>query len=352
MCRDPLVDVAVVDGRSFRLLRNSVRGVSDADLAESCAAPPSSSRTAGGVANQATPLPHVLHVHVDAAFHRHIIGRGGRNKSRLQQQLGVRLTFPRGGSTVVIAAPSPAAAEAAEAAVERLAAEARQSMDFTHFIAIPLTDPALRARVASVQQACFDAGVPPTAGVPASKLHITLVLLKLWNDAMVRKAASVLRSVPLPPPPPSGCELALNKTDIWDDDPSAARTVHAQPAHDDAAQAWVTRVCGALVRALKEGGVVDGGDLDAQRLDGDAGSLRLHLTLLRAPRASASPSDARQRGGRRDNAVLDVREALACAPCQRGVGCAPCSHVALFSRGHPAPDGGYVCVATRSLQRE
>jgi activating signal cointegrator complex subunit 1 len=148
---------------------------------------------------QSTPNGFQLSFYVPNAFHKHIIGKGGEMRKRLEYETKTQIKVPRQHEhgDIVITGGSQAGVRSAKTRIDVLMTTARRRMTFTHFLSIPIGNDKIRANFddfkTQVLQTCKgDRGVDETIFQNSYKLHLTLGVMVLLDDNEVEQARTVL----------------------------------------------------------------------------------------------------------------------------------------------------------------
>jgi hypothetical protein len=155
---------------------------------------------------------HSASVQVDEALMGFIIGKGASTKKQIEADTGAELCVPhrdeaKSHDPVVVRGPSQEAVDAAVLQIKQILEETIQSprLQYSHFISIPLaSNLTLVERVKSFCEsvltsadASSDAyrGVDESIFVKPATFHLTLLMLKLWNEERVCMAQDCLQRV-------------------------------------------------------------------------------------------------------------------------------------------------------------
>ncbi|XP_028929474.1 leukocyte receptor cluster member 9 [Ornithorhynchus anatinus] len=181
----------------------------------------------------------------------------------------------------------------------------------THFVALPVTDPRLRASVAEVQDHLVGQDPDVAAGlVPPAGLHLTLCLLRLAGPREVAEATAALKQLARDPGVRYPQRLRLGGLARF-----GSGVLYATPSPD----------LGDLAQALAHG-------LESRGLRVVQAPAAPHLTLAKLPRGSGGSLPAPEPGGR-ELGHQEVR------------------HLQLCRVGGPrGEEGGYETVAQVSLR--
>lgn len=136
---------------------------------------------------------------VAAAFCRFIIGKKGETKRRLESETHSVITVPKQGveGNVVITGSTRADVASCWRRIRLLIDSGRRKLAPTHFVSIPMTSRAIRAKFTEFKEKIL-AECPHSLGLDSSifqeaeKLHITVGMLTLMNEAERNEAIQAL----------------------------------------------------------------------------------------------------------------------------------------------------------------
>ena len=242
-------------------------------------------------------------------YRKFFIGRQGTTKSRLEAETGCTLHIPDGDSgSVTISGPTDAAVESMIGRLEILAVTAKQALPPTHFLSLPLARrgaggngkgmdchdalEALRTKALVHGQRC--AGFAPGMVTRTERFHLTLVVLKLYTPAEVRKAATVLTELRASfSRALAGCSsdgsIALEGLEIMNDDPAMVDVLYLKVGEGPGTEV-LRKICIAALNALLTAGLLSSDEAEAQWLMDSEGLLlppKLHATLVNTKRRAA-----------------------------------------------------------------
>lgn len=139
-------------------------------------------------------------VDIPSVFFKYIIGREGRTKNLLQKDTACEIIIPRRGAEgpVVIKGHSYHKLTAARKRINVIVWSNRMKEDATHFISIPLNTAAIMGKLEEFKSCVLrdcsrSEGVTDVLFQKPAKLHLTLVMLRLFSSAEVDKAIGVIR---------------------------------------------------------------------------------------------------------------------------------------------------------------
>ncbi len=142
-------------------------------------------------------------MHVSPSYYPMLIGKERATISAIQTDTGavVKVPGPRERSeTVVISGTTSKAVANARTRIEIVVETANESMDYTHFVCVPVSSSAIQARYASFVSQLLGSkdtptGVEASIFTPPSKLHLTCILLKLFTPQKIEKTIEIMQSV-------------------------------------------------------------------------------------------------------------------------------------------------------------
>ncbi|RKP07311.1 AKAP7 2'5' RNA ligase-like domain-containing protein [Thamnocephalis sphaerospora] len=280
-----------------------------------------------------------------------IIGRGGETIQRIQTQSGARVrVLPHEGTTSVVVI------RGTESAVQKAIASIKAIVDarlpLTHFISLPLQDPALCKRVAQLQtdmsataaaaaehEGAESSGVDPSIFIEPARLHLTLGVMRLDTAEKVAQAVSVLRGLSAKVYDALGTRtflVQLRGLEVMQDNPDQAHVLYADvrdPPGEE--QGRVRSICELINAEFKQ----------AELLRDENRPLKLHLTLM-----NTAHRNGRQRG-QKGKARLPFRAGeLLRKHGQCDLGTYRCATVEVARMGSHSPTtGGYEAEGAISL---
>ncbi|CAM6034156.1 unnamed protein product [Sphagnum compactum] len=258
---------------------------------------------------------HSASVQVDEALMGFIIGKGASTKKQIEADTGAELCVPRrdeakSHNPVVVRGPSQEAVDAAVLQIKQILEETIQSprLQYSHFISIPLaSNLTLVERVKSFcesvltsadassdgegfqlevtsshdqfthligQEYPLHRGVDESIFVKPATFHLTLLMLKLWNEERVCMAQDCLQRVmPDIHKALKGHPLAVKLAGVecMQGNLQKAHVLYARVEADEQASCLL-QICNVLTGAFVESGLVLQKDQEH--------SLKLHATLM------------------------------------------------------------------------
>lgn len=218
-------------------------------------------------------------MHVPSAFFGNIIGKGGQMRTRLQTETGATITVPKQGSTsedIIIKAEREKAIVSAKTRIDVLVQQAKDKMDYTHFLSIPLTP--IKDKVKQWQDEITQKYTPentrgfdPSILLAPEKMHLTVLMLKLFSAQEINKAKELLKQASAQVYDLLGSRsevVRLQGLDIMNDDPSAADVVYIKV--QEVGDKRLIPVCDHLTKLFYEAGLASSPDR----------ALKLHATLV------------------------------------------------------------------------
>ncbi|XP_051148200.1 uncharacterized protein LOC127263210 isoform X2 [Andrographis paniculata] len=167
-------------------------------------------------------------------------------------------------------------------ATSSYAKAAKSREDFSHFVSLPLAfHSGLLDKLVSFQNEILgiegldeNSGVEKSVFINPKTLHLTVLMLKLWDKERVKTAAEVLQNVSskvieaLENRPVS---IKLKGLECMKGSVTKARVVYA-PVEEVGGKGRLLRACDVIIKAFVEAGLVE--ESDAQQ------KLKLHATLM------------------------------------------------------------------------
>ncbi|KAL1920526.1 uncharacterized protein VTP21DRAFT_903 [Calcarisporiella thermophila] len=129
------------------------------------------------------------------AMHRFIIGRGGEAINKIQKETGAKVNIQKEQDLIIIRGTREST-EAAKLRIEDIIERSRSKIPFTHFISLPLSDPALIRRISTLHGdilALNVRGLDSTILVPTGSLHITVGMLRLLSQKEIEGCVRLLK---------------------------------------------------------------------------------------------------------------------------------------------------------------
>ncbi|KAK9149284.1 hypothetical protein Scep_008041 [Stephania cephalantha] len=160
---------------------------------------------------------HSAKVEVPASLLRFVKGKGGSVQKEIEEEIGVKLIFPssKRENGIVIEGASAESVKEASNKIQVIIEEAVKSpnLDYSHFISLPLAiHPDLVDKLTDFQNSVLgnlgcgqsgnggaplksDLGIDRSIFIKPKLFHLTVLMLKLWNNERVVKATEVLQRV-------------------------------------------------------------------------------------------------------------------------------------------------------------
>ncbi|KAG0604245.1 hypothetical protein M758_10G156200 [Ceratodon purpureus] len=241
-------------------------------------------------------------VFVDASLLRFLVGKGASTKERIEKDTGVRLKIPlakdakTGKQAVILQGDSQEALDEAKNQVHEVIDQAIKSsqLQYSHFVSIPLAlHSKLLESVVEFQKSVLESvassgndpgksihGIDKSIFVKPATFHLTLLMLKLWNEERVQAAADCLQKVmPRVHEALEGSPLRINLkgVDCMQGNPAKAHVLYADVEPDDQALRLI-KASQVITEAFTEAGLV----MDKDQTQ----TLKLHATLMNTTQRS------------------------------------------------------------------
>lgn len=259
------------------------------------------------VARDAQRGDYFMRMPCPARYHGFIIGQKGRALAETQRLTGATIIIPKkadsaeaggaaaselDGDTVEIRGETINAVRAAQIRIEGAMYQNKDRVEYTHFVSIPLAiATSARAAFASaiddMLHACVsdDACIDATLFQKPSKVHLTLLMLRLHSEEQLATAKMLLKSLELEVQhifAPTD-RVTVKGLNYMNDDPSEVHVVYAEIERDPVfhkLQGLITRINRAFIDAglAQEKDVAHNDKLHATLINskwrgsGDAGS--------------------------------------------------------------------------------
>ncbi|XP_009097093.1 activating signal cointegrator 1 complex subunit 1 [Serinus canaria] len=137
---------------------------------------------------------------VPSPLYKYIIGKKGETKKRLETETRTSISIPKPGveGEIVITGQQRSGVVSARTRLEVLLDSFRRRQPFTHFLSLPLNQPAIQENFLhfkeEVLQKCSkDHGVSSSLFQNPAKLHLTIGTLVLLNEQEIQKACDLLQ---------------------------------------------------------------------------------------------------------------------------------------------------------------
>jgi len=294
------IQLLTLNGRTFR--KRAVDGPSTASLADFLP-----SRTDQEECDEPCDLDirtekkggYSLKMHVAPCFYPFIIGKKGNTKQRIEKETGTSLTIGQDSSKepITIKGPAKNSIINAHTRLEIIIETASKTLPYTHFLSIPLNLPSVIENATKFNEDLIQEcekkkvqGFDPSLLQQPTQLHMTIVMLKLFDEIAVNKTKVLLSSLAPKIYDVLGTRslhVHLQDLDIMNDDPSDAKVIHLKvktAENDDR----LAKLCEFLVSSFKNAGLLD----ETQDRE-----VKLHVTLLnvrfRAQTSLPQPLDAK-----------------------------------------------------------
>ncbi|OWF52184.1 activating signal cointegrator 1 complex subunit 1-like [Mizuhopecten yessoensis] len=243
-----------------------------------------------------------LSLDIPSALFKHIIGRKGETRRRIENETRTQIRIPKSGQEgpIAIVGVDRKGIVSAKTRIDVIVSTARQKEQFTHFLSIPVTSAKiienfLEFKDDVLRECDGDRGIDSTIFQKQEKLHLTLGTLVLLSEAEVQQALDVLQQCheDLVGPILKGQRLAprIQGVEYMNDDPSCVDVLYAklEPGEDlDKLQILVDRI----VEKFNINGLIQQ----------SYSSVKLHITIMntlmrRDPTGAAvpRPQDRRSR---------------------------------------------------------
>ena len=129
-------------------------------------------------------------------FHRHIVGRNGATKKRLENETGTFLTVPKPSEKndcITVKYRSEASLSSIETRITSIVENARKKERPTHFLSIPVHGEKIKQNLSKFEQLCIEKlGLSENIIQSYVKLHMTVGAIKLFSDAEIEQAKRAL----------------------------------------------------------------------------------------------------------------------------------------------------------------
>jgi len=220
----------------------------------------------------------VTHLEIAPVYYKFIIGKQGQNKQRIEKETKTTVTILDKEQRLTITGPTANAVLNARTRIEIICETANHSLDYTHFLCLPLNYEEIMANVTKFQTEIIQqAAKNPIEGFDASiihppkQLHLTMLMLKLHTDSQIEKVKQILQQ--LQPQiydvlDTRSLVVKLKGLEIMNDDPSQVDILYLQVLEEDGRLAKLTKF---LVDKFKEQGLVS---------EEQDRNVKLHVTLF------------------------------------------------------------------------
>ncbi|XP_048745005.1 activating signal cointegrator 1 complex subunit 1-like isoform X2 [Ostrea edulis] len=177
-------------------------------------------------------------VNLPSAFFKHIIGRKGETKRRLEIETKTQIRIPRGvEGDIIITGAERKGVLSAKTRIDVITDSVRQKEPFTHFLSFPINLQPIQKQFLEFQddvlRSCdSDRGIDRTIFQKPEKLHLTVGTLALLNNQEVQQALHTLEECKssLVQPILRGEPLCvrLQGLEYMNDDPSSVDVLYAK----------------------------------------------------------------------------------------------------------------------------
>jgi len=124
-------------------------------------------------------------------------------KKKLQAETGAIINIPKPGQVeeiLVIKGKTESSILSAKARIELIRDSSISSISYTHFLSIPLNTPEIQKKLEAFftdvgKQYGTAKGFDPSIQVKPTQFHLTILMLKLYSEELVRKAERILKEV-------------------------------------------------------------------------------------------------------------------------------------------------------------
>ncbi|MFH4978063.1 hypothetical protein AB6A40_004772 [Gnathostoma spinigerum] len=210
-----------------------------------------------------------------------LIGVRGATKRKIEEETGCRLIIPERGDEngfiSIISIRSKECVERCRDRIELVIMDARERTPHTHFIAIPMTNDDICQRISDFKKSLLDnpridkSCKVPAVYQPPERIHLTLVMLTLFDDSEQRLATETLEYVMASDIKNmmNGRELKVHVKglEIMNDDPSTVRVLYAKAFGEK-----LDELSNSICKAMTSAGL-------APR---SPEAVKIHLTLMNA----------------------------------------------------------------------
>uniref|UniRef100_UPI0035901D80 activating signal cointegrator 1 complex subunit 1 isoform X2 n=1 Tax=Myxine glutinosa TaxID=7769 RepID=UPI0035901D80 len=140
-------------------------------------------------------------LHIPSALCKHIVGKKGETRRRIEQETKTQISIPGPGveGETVISGKEQAGVNSACTRLEVISNDARKRQPATHFLSLPMATPALQEAFCSFQKDvlsnCSECkGVDSTIFQRPNRLHLTLGVLTLLSPREMEQAIKCLNA--------------------------------------------------------------------------------------------------------------------------------------------------------------
>ncbi|XP_078055609.1 activating signal cointegrator 1 complex subunit 1 [Mustelus asterias] len=137
---------------------------------------------------------------VPSALYKHIIGKKGETKRRLETETRATITIPKPGieGEIVITGQQRAAVTSAQTRIEVMLESYRRKQPFTHFLSFAINHPTIQEQFVKFKERVLDEcsqdrGIDSSIFQNPAKLHLTIGTLALLNEQEITRACELLQ---------------------------------------------------------------------------------------------------------------------------------------------------------------
>lgn len=137
---------------------------------------------------------------VPSPLYKYIIGKKGETKKRLETETRTSISIPKPGveGEIVITGQQRSGVVSARTRLEVLLDSFRRRQPFTHFLSLPLNQPAIQQNFLHFKEEVLhkcskDHGVSSSLFQNPAKLHLTIGTLVLLNEQEIQRACDLLQ---------------------------------------------------------------------------------------------------------------------------------------------------------------
>lgn len=178
-------------------------------------------------------------INLPSAFFKHIIGRKGETKRRLEIETKTQIRIPREGveGEIVITGPERKGVVSAKTRIDVIVDSVRRKEPFTHFLSFPVNSQPIRERFLEFQEDVLrkcdsDRGIDQTIFQKPEKLHLTIGTLALLNKQEIQQALDTLedckQSLIEPILKGEPLTVRVQGLEYMNDDPSSVDVLYAK----------------------------------------------------------------------------------------------------------------------------
>lgn len=138
---------------------------------------------------------------IPSTFFKHIIGKKGETRRRLENETKTQIKIPKSGQEgpIIVAGHDKQGVISAKTRIDVIIDTARQREPFTHFLSFPVTSEAVKCAFTDfksdvLRQCDSDRGIDATIFQNPDKLHLTIGTLVLLNDTEIEHARTILQN--------------------------------------------------------------------------------------------------------------------------------------------------------------